>query len=300
MDYIAGVDGGGTKTTLLWQLPEGRILGKETFGPLNINGTDRVELEALFSDLARSLRQKGRCLALCIGAAGVSNPRLEQMIDRAMSAAGVCRWRLAGDHEIALAGALEGGPGCALIAGTGSICVGSDGAGHTVRAGGWGHLIGDEGSGYALGRDALRAVTRSWDGWGRATVLTQLLDGELGLKDRKSVVSYVYDGDKSRLAALSPLVERAAADGDETARDIIEDNAWSLAKLAQGVAVRLGIGRGEIVMLGGLLESETLLRRRTVEMLAGLLPDWSCVPPKRTAAEGALLLARELLDESDG
>lgn len=300
MDYIAGVDGGGTKTTLLWQSPDGQTVGRESFGPLNINGTDRAAQEVLFSALAASLRQKGRCLALCIGAAGVSNPRLKQMIERAMAAAGVDRWCLAGDHEIALAGALEGEPGCALIAGTGSICVGSDGAGHTVRAGGWGHLIGDEGSGYALGRDALRAVTRAWDGWGRSTVLTGLLDSQLGLGDRQSVVSYVYDGDKSRLAALAPLVERAATDGDETARDIIEDNAWALAKLAQGVAQRLGIGRGEIVMLGGLLESETLLRRRTVEMLAGLLPDWTCVPPKRTAAEGALLLARRLLDESDG
>lgn len=300
MDFIAGIDGGGTKTTLLCQDLTGRTLGTEVFGPLNINGTEQAALEELLHALAGTLRRKGRCLALCIGAAGVSNPRFGQMAAKAMDEAGVGRWRLAGDHEIALAGGLDDGPGCALIAGTGSICVGSDGAGNTVRAGGWGHLIGDEGSGYALGRDALRAVTRFWDGWGGATALTQLLDSQLGLRDRQSVVSYVYDGDKRRLAALAPLVERAAADGDEKARDIIEDNAWSLAKLAQGVAERLGIGRGEIVMLGGLLESETLLRRRTVEMLAGLLPEWTCIPPKRSAAEGALLLARRLLDESDG
>lgn len=299
MDYIAGIDGGGTKSTLLWQALDGGGAGREVFGPFNINGIGEQALEKLMDDIAAWLKSQGRCRALCIGAAGVSNARLEALVGGAMAAAGVERWSLVGDHEIALTGALDGRPGCALIAGTGSICVGVDGKGNTFRAGGWGHLIGDEGSGYALGRDALRAVTRVWDWHGKSTVLTELVSRQFGLTDRQSMVSYVYDGDKSRIAAVAPLVEQAAADGDEIAGDIIENNAWVLAKLAEGVARRLDLEQGEVVMLGGLLERETLLRRRTTDMLAGLLPDWTCVPPKRAAAEGALLLARRLLDEPD-
>lgn len=300
MDFIAGIDGGGTKTTLLCQDLAGRTLAPELFGPININGAEQSTLAVLFHDLAGTLRQKGRCLALCIGAAGASNPRLGQMAAQAMDEAGVVRWRLTGDHQIALAGALAGEPGCALIAGTGSICVGGDGRGGLVRAGGWGHLIGDEGSGYALGRDALRAVTLAWDGIGPATALSSLLGGRFSLTDRQSLVSYVYDGDKSRVAALAPLVERAAAEGDGPALAIVEKNARALAELARCAAGRLGLSQGEIALLGGLLEHETLLRRRTAALLADLLPGWACIPPKRSAAEGALLLARRLLDESDG
>lgn len=295
MDYIAGIDGGGTGTTLLCRTASGQPLGEETFGPFNINGTSPTAFSALLDQIAGSLRTRGRCLALCIGAAGVSNPALHGLVAQAMERAGVVHWQLSGDHEIALAGALEGRPGCALIAGTGSVCLGSDGRGNTIRAGGWGHLIGDEGSGYALGRDALAAVARSMDGRDETTALAAMVEEQFALTSRETLVAYVYGGDKSRLAALAPLVEQAAAAGDGTAGHIIAVNAAALATLAASVAKRTGLGAGEIAMMGGLLTHDTLLRRETVSALARFLPGWSCIPPRHSAAEGAVLIAQQLL-----
>lgn len=295
MDFIAGIDGGGTKTTLLWQDSGGQTLGKRTLGPLNINGTDQDSVHALLEELCRFFQQQGRCLAVCIGAAGVSNPRLRTLVGETMRKAHVEHWLLVGDSEIALAGALEGAPGCALIAGTGSVCVGSDRDGRLFRAGGWGHLLGDEGSGYALGRDALRAVTRFWDGSGDATALTDLIAGHLGIRDRQGMISYVYDGNKSQVAAVAPLVEQAAAAGDPVAADILALHARALGELGETVARQLHMERGEIAMLGGLLQQDTLLRRGTEAGLKARLPAWSCVAPRRSAAEGAVLLARRLL-----
>ncbi len=112
--------------------------------------------------------------------------------------------------------------GIALIAGTGSICFGKNGAGEYARSGGWGHLIGDEGSGYALGRDALAAVARAWDGWGEKTLLSQLLAEQMELDDQKKIISYTYGGDKGRIAALAPFGGAGGGgQGDAVALEII-------------------------------------------------------------------------------
>ncbi len=297
VDYFAGIDGGGTKTTLLWQNREGQTLGKRVLGPLNINGTDQQSVDRLLEELVCFFQEQGRCLAVCMGAAGVSNPRLRTLVAQTMEKARVEHWQLVGDSEIALAGALEGSPGCALIAGTGSICVGSDREGNLIRAGGWGHLLGDEGSGYALGRDALRAVTRFWDRNGDASYLADLLAGRFGIRDRQSMISYVYEGNKSRVAAVAPLVEQAAAEKDPAAEEILARHARALGELSKTVVRQLNMERGEIAMMGGLLQQDTLLRRHTAAILKKELPTWPCIPPRRTAAEGAVLLARRMVDE---
>lgn len=294
MRFAAGIDGGGTKTTVALRDLQGNALGRKAFGAFNLNSIGPARFSRLLEEITAYLRESGECVSLCIGAAGISNPTVRELTEQAMNMAGVARWKLVGDHEIALYGALEGMPGCALIAGTGSICFGRDGEGNTARAGGWGHLIDDGGSGYALGRDALKALVCAWDGRQEDSLLTRRITGELGIDSRQALIAYVYGGEKSCVAALAPLVEETAAQGDETARRILRDNAKALGELAAAVVKRLPGAVGEVALLGGLLSNDTHLRRETVKYLSAQLPGICPVAPRQDAAAGAALMALEL------
>lgn len=296
MRFAAGVDGGGTRTTVECRTMEGAALCREVFGPFNLNSVGEERFTALLEEIAAFLGKTGECAALCIGAAGVSNPRVRELTARVMD--GVCPWRLAGDHEIALHGAHSGGPGLALIAGTGSICCGKNDRGEAVRAGGWGHLIDDGGSGYALGRDLLAAVVRQWDGRGEETVLTRLLLARLEIETPQELVAYVYGGDKSRVASLAPLAGQAAAQGDRTALDIYARNGAELGELVLAAAKRLGMETGEVALLGGLLTGDGRLREALTAWLAERAPGLRCIEPRQDAAAGAAMLALELAAEA--
>ena len=298
MRLAAGIDGGGTRTRVECRRMDGSVLCRETFGPFNLNSIGEERFTALWREIAGFLKNKGECAALCAGAAGVSNPRVHALTAQAMERAGIGSWRLVGDHEIALHGALSGRPGCALIAGTGSICCGRNAAGVFVRTGGWGHLIDDGGSGYALGRDALAAVMRQWDGRGGETLLSQLAASQLGVRTPQEMVSYVYGGDKSRVAAAAPLVERAAREGDRVALAIYARGGAELGALVAATAARLGMESGEVALLGGLLQRDQYLRKAFMEDLSGRTPGIRCVEPQQDAAAGAALMALDMLGEA--
>lgn len=289
MKFIAGIDGGGTKTSLICRDLSGRDLCHKNFGPFNLNSIGEVAFSALLHEISGFLHNFGTCSVLCIGAAGCSNPRMQQMVAETMEWIPDCR--LVGDHEIALWGALGDVPGCAVVAGTGSICIGRNRYGDMAQAGGWGHLIGDFGSGYALGRDALVAATRAVDYCGPKTMLTDMIAKELDLDNREKIIEYIYGGDKSRLATVSILTEKAALLGDPVAEEILDKNAGELVVLCQAVCRKLKLERAEIAMMGGLMERETGLRRCFLEKMNKALPAMNCIAPKNSAAVGAVLLA---------
>lgn len=291
MTFAAGIDGGGTKTALECRDLQGRVLLRQTFGPFNFNSIGADRFDGLLEELTGVLAGLGTCASLCAGAAGISNPQVRAHFARAMERAGIARWSLVGDQEIALYGALEGAAGCGVIAGTGSICFGRNDAGQTARAGGWGHLLDDEGSGYALGRDVLRAVLRQGDGRGPETLLTRLVEEKLEAQGPQDLIAYAYGGDKSRIAALAPLTEQAAQAGDGVAAEILARGGRELALQVRAVAEALHLENAPVALMGGLLTRDTGLRRALVTALAQERPDLSCVAPKQDAASGAVLMA---------
>lgn len=294
MNYYAGIDGGGTKTRVVCVTAGGEPLATGVFGPFNLNSIGKERFAALLDEIGAYLTSLGSCEALCIGSAGISNQAMIQLVSDAMLRYGIHNWKLVGDQEIALYGALDGQPGIALIAGTGSICFGRGEDATTARSGGWGHLLGDEGSGYALGRDALAAVARAWDGYGTQTRLTQLLASEFHLSTQREIISYAYGGDKSCIAALSRIVEQAAREGDDVAQEIIRENAAKMVLLVGAVAKRLHLGATEVAMLGGMLENDTLLRAAFRKEMAAAHPEITCVAPRHDAATGAVMMAKNL------
>ena len=292
-EFVCGVDGGGTKTTAICRTLRGEEIARRVFGPFNLNSIGMQSFEDTLNELVSFLKETGNCRALCIGAAGITNNCVAECTETILGKTGI-PFRLMGDYEIAHTGALDGNEGMILIAGTGSVCYGKNRDGNTAMAGGWGHLIGDAGSGYGIGRDALSAVARMYDGYGKPTILKDLISQELILDTAKKIVSYVYSNDKSAVAALSPIVDKAYMRGDAMATQIVHSNAEALVQLVQAVASRLDLPSCNVALLGGLLENETALKAEFVDLLHSST-NLHCVSPLHSAAEGAVMEAMGLV-----
>lgn len=294
MMYVAGIDGGGTRTTLeIRNIQNGQNIRK-TFGAFNINSTGEEQFGRLLKDLFEELVPISDCVSICIGAAGISNPKVRNMIRETAREYGYTgKLILKGDHEIALRGALGTEPGMILISGTGSICYGRREDGSIVRSGGWGHLIDDGGSAYALARDGFTAVVQSADGRRDGTLLTQLYYQKLGIHTPEEIVPFLYDShtDKAKIASFSVLVEQAAAKGDRIALEIIHHNADQLMELIGAVYARLSIPRAKIALLGGMMSHDTILRAVTIDKIknGGLSIEY--IPALEDAVAGAISLA---------
>lgn len=316
-DLVIGVDAGGSKTLALAADIDGNIRGRGLGGPANYQsiGTEAA-FAAIASAIAAGLRDAGAdprssgshgpdapksgaqtLRAICLGMAGVDRPE-----DRAL----VLRWaqeafpgvplRLVNDALIVLAAGTPEGWGLALISGTGSIAYGRDAAGRFARAGGWGYLMGDEGSGYSIGIAALRATARAHDGRGPQTLLLEALLRHWELTEPMRLVRKVY-GDLSRadIAKLVPVVEQAADAGDAVAAQILAEAGRELALAGQAVARRLEFsGPTPCALTGGVLVRTPRVRDAFVQSVqsAGLQLDPLNVVEE--PAFGAVRLALEM------
>lgn len=299
MAYYCGWDGGGTKTEVLCLDEDGQRFSGAVFGPLNPNGTsdDRVrqtihDCVAYMSGLSGGLQG---CRHLVIGTAGVSNDDAARLITFTARCCGYLGpLTLLGDQEIALAGAIQG-PGAVLVAGTGAICCGRDAQGHTIRVGGYGHLIDDGGSGYAIGRDILSAVVRAADGREPPTLLTDAVYEALQVNDTQGVITWLYGNHtgKKEVAALSPLLLPALERGDPAAERIARNAALDLAELALTAWRRLMLTEGELAVTGSILQRCPAVRAQVEQICHDAYPQMRIINPRGSAAQGAALLAYE-------
>jgi N-acetylglucosamine kinase-like BadF-type ATPase len=270
--FAVGVDGGGSKTLAVVVDVEGNERGRGVAGSSNHTGVGIEQaVQHIYSAVEDAARQAGCTLPLqssWFGLAGVDRPGdydllLPYLLSLAQSV------HLTNDAELVLSG-LPDAVGIALIAGTGSIALGCDTRGTKVRSGGWGHIIGDEGSGYELGCRCLHAVARATDGRGQATMLVEMLLRYWRLDVASDMIGKVYDDpDKATIAALSALVFAAARDGDEVACGIVEDAVRELALVTVAVKNRLDFTGGQVGLAlgGGLLLHETDFRTKVISAI---------------------------------
>ena len=292
--FLAGIDGGGTSTKLELRDGENRLLRREKFGPFNINSIGERAFRQLLEEVFAACGDMADCACLCVGAAGISNPRVKAVMQEELDKAGFRgKLLMVGDQEIALRGAMDT-PGIALIAGTGSIAFGRNAAGETARSGGYGHLIDDGGSGYALGRDALSAVVRALDGRGKETALTKAVFDLLGISSLPEIVTFVYgkDTDKSKIARLSLSVVECAGAGDQAAIEILRRGAAELAELVAAVQRKLDLSGCPVALLGGVLKFPNCYRETVSLALEEL---GRPMEPQHDALWGAAQMAYEAL-----
>lgn len=298
MNFFLGVDGGQSSTTALIGDAGGRVLGTGSAGPCN--HVSAAEAAAKFT---RTLRE---CIGNACQAAGLDFDALhfdaacvgmsggpEDKVGILRHLLHTDRLEVTNDAVIALAGATAGAPGIITIAGTGSIAFGRNQDGRSVRAGGWGYIFGDEGGGFDIGRQALRAALRMEEGWGPATALREQLLAATGDSSSNQVLHRFYTPEwpRSRVAKLAQLVDRAALDGDAVASEIIGNAAQQLATFTGAVRRQLWQPGDAVTVayIGGVFRSRLLLER--YRLLVELEERTQCGPPIFGPAAGALLEA---------
>lgn len=294
--YFLGVDGGQSNTTALIGDEAGRILGAGRGGPVNHVGAAKGRarfVNAVEGALSSARGQAGlgdvRFTAACFGLSG--GPADKEALLREIVPAD--QFVITHDAFIALSGATEGAPGIITIAGTGSIAFGRNAAGKTARAGGWGHLFGDEGGGFDLVRGALRAALQMEESWGPPTILRERLLTKTGAEDANSLLHRFYTDEftRSRIAAYARLVDCAAEEGDAVARELLNRAAQQLASLTAAVRGQLFAEKetAAAAYAGGVFQSRLLLERYC--LLVELGGSARLTTPRYSPAAGALLEA---------
>ena len=305
--WYCGWDGGGTKTEVCIIDKTGKILDERTFGPLNPNGADREQVRKTTRDAVNMMRlQPGglkACGGMIIGVAGISNRETATVLQNALQAAG---WSgkccMMSDHEIALAGAIKGHGGI-LIAGTGSVCYGKDKSGNYFRVGGFGYLIDDVGSGYAIGRDILAAVVRAADQREETTILSRLVAEKVGIQeqDMQALITWLYGSEigKGEIASLASLLPEALDAEDPAGVRITQKAARELADLVCTGWRKTGMTDGELAMTGGILQHIPQIRSQVEEQIHAYYPKISIIDPHGTPAQGAARLAMKEFFEAE-
>jgi N-acetylglucosamine kinase-like BadF-type ATPase len=299
---LLAIDAGGTKTDLLWAQADGQVLAHIQGQGLNIATQPPTTWQLILEELFQSARVDRMSISItCAGVAGYTLPdrreRFDHLLQEMLPRARVV---VLPDYAIALEGATGGSLGVLVIAGTGSIACGRDREGRLMRAGGWGYLLGDEGSGFWIGREALRAALAAKEGWGEPTLLTEMLAQALGTADAGEWLSALYRSrnPQSLLAELAPLVSEAAERGDIPATRILTDAAHHLAGLVIHVATHLYLPEDfPVCTVGGVWKSGGMFLHRFREQLVTYLPAWrgEIKPPLYSPVEGALLLAQRMM-----
>jgi len=293
---VIGIDAGGTKTASCLADRDGRVLAESRGSGANLQHAGELQVERVLHQVITDvLRDCAEWPAVvCVGMAGVDRAGDAAIVQGILSRiAPRSRVVVVNDALVALEAGVPGAPGVVLIAGTGSIAYGRNAEGGAARAGGWGYLLGDEGSGYWLGRQALRAVVRSADGRGPYTRLTARVLAHFGIARSQDLVREIYDGSfaPATVAAVASQVEGAAEEGDEIALHLIDTGARELGLAALSVCNQLKLARGPVVLAGGMFTAVPHLRQRVVAHLTGRWPGMVVTPLHRAPVAGAVSLA---------
>lgn len=300
---VAGVDGGGSKTRTLVADETGRVLGTAD-GPGSAVRSGGVEhaADVIAAGVRDALAAAGladaRVQALVAGVAGVGREPERAALWQALAERGIAEeLSVVPDAAVALDDAFGEGPGVLLIAGTGSVAFARGPDGTFARAGGWGPVLGDEGSGAWLGRRALNAAVASADGREPETALLNALLATIGADDPAALVPWAARATPADFGALAPVVLRVAAGGDLRATSLltlaVEELVLHVRTLARSLFVdeRASV---PVALAGGLLARGGGLRRRLEQRLKTAVPGAQLrqtpVEPARGAVRGALRL----------
>lgn len=307
---IIGIDGGGTRTRAILKRST-EILSQTTAGTTRVGsigvGESSERLLTIIVDLCEQAQiETSEVDVIVAGLAGVwleeekqRSTHLLKTLARTQNIS-INDLIITSDAEIAVEGAFNGGNGIVLIVGTGSIAIGKIGRDKFIRCGGWGIELDDEGSGAWIGREGLTAVVRALDGRGKATKLTEMLADFNPLIDRDNPRTIVraYAEKTFEYQMLTPTVMRCAELGDEVCLDIIERSAIHLMELLNALYPAFSQKSVPVALLGGIVESKSLLGRMLDELLEKDAR-FRRIAPKGTPLDGAILIGKRILSTMD-
>ncbi|MFH0765178.1 MAG: BadF/BadG/BcrA/BcrD ATPase family protein [Calditrichota bacterium] len=312
---VIGIDGGGSHTAGRILDDSGNCLGSALAGPSNFR---KIGLNTALSVIIQVVDKAWKQVeakqpdftiaALGMGLAGVDRPEDKELILKELIALPDCRLGIlarslprdrlliVNDAEAALTGGVGKREGVVAVAGTGSIVWGRNARGEVSRAGGWGHLLGDPGSAFAIGCRGIREAFRAFDGLNPQTSLQNRLLNHYRLSRYAEFLDLAYADSFSPAdwASFAPLVDEAAAEGDEISCQIIIEAADDLVEMTVPVIKNLFAPNYicDVVTAGGVWSSRSGFRKRFTTKISQILPIVSVVEPLHDAAWGACLLAQ--------
>lgn len=301
--YYIGIDGGGTKSRLIAVDESQTVLGQNESGSTNLasNTGSEVfrELDSLFTGFFdKTGLTPDDCAGLCMGSAGIDYPGNKRLMEELIAKCGfTCPITVVNDSRIVLAAATGGGKGpCAVVvSGTGSIALGMDEDGESVRCGGWGHLLDDMGSAYWMGIEGIRRALRSYDGRCQKTVLEKSLPIAMGLNHITECLEPVYGGKlgKQEIAKLAPMVTAGAMAGDKACTEILETSAGELFLLADATIRKLKVAPDVVTVSGGTIVNSEIYLAKLREIMSRERPGVRVETIREEPIMGAVFLARK-------
>lgn len=305
MKYVIGIDGGGTSSTLRILDEQGTELGSGVGGPTNMSAQPVEEVRNTLDNLIIGSIEHaglsiGECNALCIGTAGAGRAYQSTILKGIIKDIGIKKNVIVrNDADIALVAGAGKEEGIIVIAGTGSIAYGSTLEGKSYRTGGWGHIVGDEGSAYYIGARALTEALRSYDGRRESTLLLPMLMDAINVDDVDYMIKYIYDDgfSKTKIAKLAKVVDEAYKKGDQTAKEILSDGSYELFLLADAVVRKLGFNdiTTTLVTSGSVLLKNDFVFKNFERYVEQNYPKLQIVKLDKDAAYGAAYIALQSL-----
>ncbi len=303
MQYYIGMDGGGTKTACVLVDSDLNVIHKCVGGAANflIIGADQVSrhIAGLITEcLSTSKIKADEVTGIVLGATGAGRRNdAEKMESYFTSFAkshglGNINFRVESDARVALEGAFPGKPGSILIAGTGSIMFGKDSKGKIHRVGGFGRFIGDEGSGYSIGRKGLKELAKSYDGRGKDTLLSKLAGEKFGLTSPETIINEIYKNNFD-IASIAPLVIEAAGKNDEVCLNILTEEYKELALHLSAMYKKLETDHLNISLIGGIVSSDNFFANMFKEKAVKEFSYTDIKKPEFPPEVGAAIMAKD-------
>jgi len=307
MNYIIGFDCGATKTECAIADINGNILYKITGGAANylVTGSDETSkiILSLLNDCLKKMKADySKIENIVIGAAGVGRKedavKLENSLLKLFSADGIAinSLKIVNDAQIALKGAFPNKAGCILIAGTGSIIYGKDEKGNIYRVGGFGRLLGDEGSGYSIGRKGLQAAAKYFDGQGDETLIVRLIQEKYSIDSADELIKKVYK-ENFDIASIAEVVIDAAESQDQIAHKILLEESNELVHHINTIMKKMDTNELSVSFGGSLISKNNIYSETLRNNIKTSLPSVKIVAPAYSPIEGALLIAKEILND---
>ncbi len=302
MKYIISIEGGGTKSKSVIQDLEDKytfeIEGKAT-NPNSVGFHAAIKnlLKNIFDCTTKAWADKNDIEVLVIGTAGAGNEKTAEQIKNKISESFNEKTKIyiTSDAEISLEGAFAGSPGIIVIAGTGSGVFGKDNSGNLFRSGGYGRLIGDEGSGFSIAKKGLNLVAKYFDGLTENSQLISIMKNLYSISDKNSLLEFVYK-DNFDIASVA-LTILQAAENDTNCKKILAEEAELLANQTKIVCKKMDPDSHKIVFLGSLVENENIYSKLLREKIKEIVPSAEFVKPQFTPVEGGILIAKKLASQ---
>jgi N-acetylglucosamine kinase-like BadF-type ATPase len=299
--YVIGVDGGGSKTTAILSALDGNIATQSEAGPTNpqvVGFKKSAEtIIALLNDCCKKQKCEPSSLkSVMLGLAGVGRQTDKSTLLNELQAVAkknkinLPPLTVETDARIALEAAFASSYGIVIIAGTGSIALAKSEDGKIIRSGGYGKILGDEGSGYSIGRQALNLALRFSEGRGDKTILLKMAFEHFGVNSVDDLMTkiYVENGD---IASFAPKVFQAHLEFDHVAHNILFNQANELADLVRVIILKMHPRKKiPVAMMGGLFETENVYSKMVKERISRSLPQIMIQKPKFPAAFGAVII----------